>query len=379
MVTLGIDRIREYEPILKGKKIGLITNYSGVDSRLTDDMTVFCESGFPVVKIFTPEHGLYGVMDGAKVGDDIHPKYHVPMISLYGAKLKPDPEDLQELDVLVYDIQDVGMRYYTYIYTLANCMQAADEAGLPLVVLDRPDPLGDTISGNRMDPQFDCFVGAHRLATRYGLTAGELGYYFRQYFGLKLDYKVIPMQGYVPSMKWPQTGQLWNLPSPSIHTFHSVLCYVGGCFFEATNISEGRGTAAPFQVYGAPFVDMDDLVKVLRERIKDPNLAFRTRAFTPFWSKHEGKTCFGVEFIPLSSSLDFMPAALVLMKTLLEMYPNEFEFRSYADVSRLTSLSGDHSVDEYLQGKMSLQELLDLWKEASASFAEEARGCRIYG
>lgn len=379
MVKLGIDRIREYGSILSGKRIGLITNYSGVDSRLTDDMTVFYEAGFPVVKIFTPEHGLYGVMDGARVGDDIHPKYHVPMISLYGAKLKPSKEDLDGLDILVYDIQDVGLRYYTYIYTLANSMQAAAEAGLSLIVLDRPDPLGDEISGNRMDPKFDCFVGAHRLATRYGLTAGELGNYFRRYFGLNLDYQVVPMEGYIPSMKWPQTGQLWNLPSPSIHTFHSALCYVGGCFFEATNISEGRGTAAPFQIYGAPFVDMDKLVKVLRERVQDINLAFRTRAFTPFWSKHEGKTCFGVEFIPLSSSLDFMPTALILMKTLLELYPNEFEFRSYADVSRLTSLSGDHGVDEYLQDKLSMQELLDQWKEASASFAEEVKGCRIYG
>jgi uncharacterized protein YbbC (DUF1343 family) len=318
-------------------------------------------------------------MDGAKVGDDIHPKDHVPMISLYGEKLKPSREDLDGLDILVYDIQDVGLRYYTYIYTLANSMQAAAEAGLSLIVLDRPDPLGDEISGNRMDPKFDCFVGAHRLATRYGLTAGELGNYFRGYFGLNLDYQVIPMEGYIPSMKWPQTGQLWNLPSPSIHTFYSTLCYVGGCFFEATNISEGRGTAAPFQIYGAPFVDMDKLVKVLHERVQDPNLAFRTRAFTPFWSKHEGKTCFGVEFIPLSSSLDFMPTALILMKTLLELYPNEFEFRSYADVSRLTSLSGDHSVDEYLQDKLSLQELLDQWKEDSALFAEEVKGCRIYG
>ena len=124
---------------------------------------------------------------------------------------------------------------------------------------------------------------------------------------------------------------------------------------------------------------MDKLVKVLHERVQDPNLAFRTRAFTPFWSKHEGKTCFGVEFIPLSSSLDFMPTALILMKTLLELYPNEFEFRSYADVSRLTSLSGDHGVDEYLQDKLSMQELLDQWKEASVSFAEEVKGCRIYG
>lgn len=378
MIRLGIDRIREEGSLFQGKRIGLITNYSGVDSALTDDMTVFYEAGYPVVKVFTPEHGLYGAMDGASVGDGIHPKYHVPMISLYGSKLEPSAEDLSGLDLLVYDIQDVGMRYYTYIYTLANCMKAADKAGLGLVVLDRPDPLGDKVSGNRMDPKYDCFVGAHRLATRYGLTAGELGYYFKNYFGLSLDYRVVPMEGYRESMKWPETGQLWNLPSPSIHTFNSALCYVGGCFFEATNISEGRGTAAPFQIYGAPFVDMDHLVKVLRERIQDPNLALRTRAFTPFWSKHQGKTCFGVEFIPLSADLDFMNPALILMKTLLELYPEQFEFRSYADVSRLTSLSGDHTVDDYLKDRISLKELNERWEDESKEFAEEVKGYRLY-
>lgn len=379
MVTLGIDRIHEYGSMLVGKKIGLITNYSGVDSDLTDDMTVFYKAGYPITKVFTPEHGLYGAMDGAKVGDGVHPRYGVPMISLYGAKLKPSPEDLQGLDLLIYDIQDVGLRYYTYIYTLANCMQAADKVGLPFVILDRPNPLGNVISGNRTDPKYDCFVGAHRLATRYGLTVGELGYYFMQFFKLTLDYQVIPMKGYQASMKWPQTGQLWNLPSPSIHTFHSALCYVGGCFFEATNISEGRGTFAPFQVYGAPFVDMDQLVKVLHEKIHDPNLTFRTRAFTPFWSKYEGKTCFGVEFIPLSDNLNFMPTALIMMKTMMELYPNDFEFRSYADVSRLTSLSGDQSVDDYLQGKRMLEDLLDDWQTQSDAFAKEVKGCRIYG
>lgn len=378
MVQLGIDRIGELRSLFAGKKIGLITNYSGVSSQLTDDMTAFTEEGYKVVKLYTPEHGLYGAMDGAKVDSSLHPKFHIPIISLYGQKLQPSEEDLSGVDLLVYDIQDVGMRYYTYIYTMANCMQAAAKHHLPFLVLDRPNPLGNKISGNRMDPQYDCFVGAHRLCLRYGLTAGELGYYFKQYFHLDLEYMVLPMIGYTAFMKWPQTGQLWNIPSPSIHTFQSTLCYVGGCFFEATNISEGRGTAEPFQIYGAPFIDMDDLVKELRHRIQDPHLAFRTRAFTPFWSKHAQETCFGVEFIPLDSELDFLKPALITMKTMKDMYPDQFEFRSYADVSRLTSLSGDTTADQYLSGKMSLEELLDLWDEAAVSFKEETEGMRIY-
>ena len=378
MVLLGIDRLRAFDSLFAGKRIGLITNYSGVDSGLTDDLAVFAGAGYRVAKLFTPEHGLYGAMDGAGVDSGLHPKYHIPMISLYGEKLTPSREDLEGLDLLVYDIQDVGLRYYTYIYTMANCMRAADAAGLPMAVLDRPNPLGCAVSGNRMDPRRDCFVGAHRLCTRYGLTPGELGYYFKRHFCLTLDYRAVPMEGYRAAMKWPETGQLWNLPSPSIHTFNTALCYVGGCFFEATNISEGRGTAEPFQIYGAPFVDMDALAAALRERIHDPNLAFRTRAFTPFWSKHAGQTCFGVEFIPLSEDLDFMPSALILMKTLLEMYPERLEFRAYADVSRLASLSGDDSVDDYLRGRVSLDELLDAWRGQSEEFEEEVAPLRLY-
>lgn len=378
MVKLGIDRIGDYRHVLKGKRIGLITNFSGVDSRLEEDLDVFANAGYSVVRLFTPEHGLYGAMDGEKIGDNIHPKHGIPMISLYGEKRMPAQEDLAGLDILVYDIQDVGLRYYTYIYTLANCMKAADAVGLPVIVLDRPNPLGGEVGGNRMDPGISTFVGNHGLATRYGLTIGELGFYFKNYLGLTLDYSVIPMEGYRKDMRWPQTGQLWNLPSPSIHTFHTALCYYGGCFFEGTNISEGRGTAAPFQIFGAPFIDMDKLADALRDRIRDENLAFRKRAFTPFWSKYAGKTCFGVEFIPLSDRLDFMPSALMTMKTIRDMFPDQFECCSYADVGRLSHLTGDNSVDDYLDDRLTLKELLESWKEQSEAFAEEVKKFRIY-
>ena len=378
MVQLGIDRVQTRPDLFAGRRVGLITNSSGVDSRLMDDMQIFHEAGYRVERLFTPEHGMYGAMDGARVGDCRHPRWGTPMVSLYGEKRQPAPEDLAELDVLVYDIQDVGLRYYTYIYTMANCMRAAAATGLPFVVLDRPNPLGGAVSGNRMDPRWDCFVGAHRLCTRYGLTPGELGGYFHSFFGLGNEYHVVPMERYRAQMRWPETGQLWNLPSPSIHTFQTALCYVGGCFFEATNISEGRGTAAPFQIYGAPFIDMDDLLAALRERVHDPHLAMRTRAFTPFWSKWAGETCFGVEFIPLDARLDFLPTALVFMKTLLEMYPARFEFRSYADVSRLTSLSGDESADAYLRGRVTLEELLASWQDQAEEFARETARFRLY-
>lgn len=379
MVTLGIDRIGDFPSLLKGKKIGLITNYSGVTSNLDDDMTAFTSQGYTVTKLFTPEHGLYGAMDGAAVGNSEHPKFHVPIISLYGNKTEPSEEDLDGVDLLVYDIQDVGLRYYTYIYTLANCMKAADRIQMPFLILDRPDPLGGEAMGSRISQEIHTFVGDHGLTIRYGMTPAELGYYLKDYLHLSLNLMALPMEGYRRSMKWPQTGQLWNLPSPSIHTFQSVLCYYGGCFFEATNISEGRGTAEPFQIYGAPFIDMDKLVSLLKERIRIPYLAFRTRAFTPFWSKHQSKTCFGVEFIPTSDELDFMPAALITMKTIKDLYPDQFELKSYADVSRLTSLSGDQRVEDYLNDRIELRDLMDSWTSEAKAFQKETEKYRIYG
>lgn len=379
MVTLGIDRIGDFPSLLKEKKIGLITNYSGVTSNLDDDMTAFTSQGYTVTKLFTPEHGLYGAMDGAAVGNSEHPKFHVPIISLYGNKTEPSEEDLDGVDLLVYDIQDVGLRYYTYIYTLANCMKAADRIQMPFLILDRPDPLGGEAMGSRISQDIHTFVGDHGLTIRYGMTPAELGYYLTDYLHLSLNLMALPMEGYRRSMKWPQTGQLWNLPSPSIHTFQSVLCYYGGCFFEATNISEGRGTAEPFQIYGAPFIDMDKLVSLLKERIRIPYLAFRTRAFTPFWSKHQSKTCFGVEFIPTSDELDFMPAALITMKTIKDLYPDQFELKSYADVSRLTSLSGDQRVEDYLNDRIELRDLMDSWTSEAKAFQKETEKYRIYG
>lgn len=378
MVTLGIDRIASLDALFAGKRIGLITNYSGVDSTLTTDIRVFNHCGFQVKRLFTPEHGLYGAMDGKAVENSEEPVFHLPIVSLYESKTEPDEEDLADIDLLVYDIQDVGLRYYTYIYTLAGCMKAAAKYQRPLVVLDRPDPLGSTVGGARIEETIHSFVGDYQLPVRYGLTAGELGYYFKDYLKLDLEYMVVPMQHYKRSMKWPQTGQLWNLPSPSIHTFQTLLCYNGGCFFEATNVSEGRGTAEPFQIFGAPFIRMDELSALLKERIHSADVAIRERAFTPFWSKYAGKTCYGVEFIPLTQELDFLPAALITMRTIAELYPEEFELKSYADVSRLEQLTGSRRVEDYLFGKADLAELLESWEQEDARFIEQTRKFQIY-
>ena len=231
--VLGLDRLAEFEPVLKGKRIGLITNYSGVDSRWRSNVEVFTEAGLRVVCIFTPEHGMFGRGAGKPVDNDVFPGYGIPMISLFGEKQRPDAALLQDIDVLVYDIQDVGLRYYTYIYTMTYCMEAAALCGIPFVVLDRPNPLGNrTISGGRLLPEYRSFIGDYGLPVRYGLTCGELGGYFLQYKGISMDYQVIPMKNYTRDMYYCDTGQPWNIPSPALPDLDSTICYCGGCFAE---------------------------------------------------------------------------------------------------------------------------------------------------
>lgn len=382
MIQLGIDRISEYRDIFYGKQIGLITNFSGISSKLREDLDEFEAAGYKVVKLFTPEHGLYGEFDGKAVDSSLHPKYKIPMISLYGEKLAPSAEDLSGVDILVYDTQDVGLRYYTYIYTMVNCMKSACEQGIEFAVLDRPNPLGDKVSGVCIKPEFDSFVGGYGLPIRYGMTPGEIGQYFVDYLGLSLKYTVVRMDGYRDEFIWPQTGQLWNLPSPSIHNFETNICYNGGCFFEATNISEGRGTGRPFQIFGAPFVRLDEFVGELKNRLSLLNLAndisVRPRAFTPFWSKHQGKTCFGVEFLPTSDYADFQLVGLVTMKVFRDLYPEEFSFASYADVSRLSSLVGDEIGERYVAGEVTFAELKECFEDSAAVFEKKTKVYRMY-
>ena len=217
-VKLGIDLHAEFHRF-KGKSVGLITNYSGVDSQLTDNIQVLLNHDVDIQVIFSPEHGIYGVADGQSVVDSIHPEYDIPIKSLYGEKKKPSQEDLENLDCLIYDIQDVGLRYYTFIYTLAYCMESVAKRGIKFYVLDRPNPLGSSVKGSRIEKKYSSFVGDYALPIRYGMTPGELALYFKKEFAIDCDLEVIQMKDYKKDMFFPETGLLWNVPSPAIPTF----------------------------------------------------------------------------------------------------------------------------------------------------------------
>ena len=266
---VGLDRREEWTRLLRGKRIGLITNYSGVDACWRSNVELFLGEGLHLVKLFTPEHGLFGALAGEEVSDTEHEEYHIPVISLYGDRLHPDKEDFEGIDVLVYDIMDVGLRYYTYIYTMTYCMETAASCGLPFVVLDRPNPLGGRIvSGGVMNSRYASFIGDYGLPVRYGLTPGEMGYYYLRWKKIDLDYQVVPLGNYTRDTYFPDTGCLWNIPSPALADYAATVCYAGGCFVGATSLSEGRGSSRPFQMYGAPFVRMGEFCKELERELE---------------------------------------------------------------------------------------------------------------
>lgn len=271
---------------LAGKRVGLIVNHTAlVDTTHLID-AVHAAPNVELVALYGPEHGLRGTADaGEKIDDGIDDRTGVPVYSLYGQNRKPTPEMLAGVDVLVFDIQDIGARFYTYISTMGLAMQAAAEAGIPFIVLDRPNPLGgDYVSGFVLEPDYTSFVGQFSIPVAHGLTVGELARMV-QGEGLlpglgNLQLEVVSMQGWQRAVQWPGTGLPWIKPSPNIPDFETALIYPGACYFEATAASEGRGTETPFSLLGAPWSDGDMLTNLLNERGL-PGVRFETAAFTP--------------------------------------------------------------------------------------------------
>jgi uncharacterized protein YbbC (DUF1343 family) len=290
---------RRFAP-LRGLRVGLVCNPTAVDRRLRHAADVL--SAAPRVRLaalFGPEHGVRGdVQYMAAVGDERDRVTGLPVHSLYGSSpesLRPGRSQLAGLDALVFDVQDVGARYYTYQATMMLCMEAAASARLRFVVLDRPNPIGGReVEGPALRPGYQSFCGMHDLAVRHGMTVGELAALFREERRLDLDLEVVPCEGWRRRRRFPDTGLPWVLPSPNMPTPDAALVYPGMCLLEGTNLSEGRGTTRPFHLLGAPWLDGGQLARDL-EAEGLPGVRFRAAGFTPTWDKHAGRLCHGVE------------------------------------------------------------------------------------
>ncbi|MEN8208387.1 MAG: DUF1343 domain-containing protein [Candidatus Fermentibacteria bacterium] len=330
----GLDRLKR--ELLPGSKIGLLSHYATVNSEYRSTLEVLAAMpGIELSMLFGPQHGFRGETQDNMIEWEgyTHPEYGIPVHSLYGRNRKPDPELLRELDCLVVDLQDVGARYYTYIYTMAYCLRACNEAGVPVIVLDRPNPLGiSIIEGKPLNSEYQSFVGLYPIPVRHGLTPGELALLFARLDSLPRP-EVIRMEGW-DGEGIPEDYQ-WVFPSPNMPTADTASVYPGMCLLEATNLSEGRGTTRPFSVFGAPWINGDEFCSQLNGTVFLEGAVLRPHAFIPTFNKHAGLMCYGAEihvidrseFRPLRAGLGILLESFRYSRTGWIDPPYEYEFR----------------------------------------------------
>jgi uncharacterized protein YbbC (DUF1343 family) len=307
----------------KKKRLGLIVHGASVTRRLEHATAALRRTGFRLAALFAPEHGLSAdLQDQAPVQGVRDRRTGLPVFSLYGKTLSPTPAMLEHIDALVFDLQDIGVRYYTFIWTMALAMKACANAGKPFIVLDRPNPLGgEKLEGNRPDPAFASFVGLLPIPVLHGMTTGELARYFNSTQAWGADLRVIPLAGWKRSMRFDQTGLPWVMPSPNMPTLDTATVYGGMCLLEATNISEGRGTTRPFEIVGAPYIDGDNLAVAMNKK-RLSGVVFRSVRFRPTFNKWAGQLCGGVQLhVTDAEQFNSFLTGLLLVQTVRRLFP----------------------------------------------------------
>lgn len=388
-VRTGLEVLFDDPHLIMGSKIGLVTHQSAVTSDLRHSLDLLHNGrGWKLTELFGPEHGIWGeAQDMDHVADTKDPLTGLTVHSLYGStreKLEPDPEILRRLDVLVIDLQDIGSRYYTFIYTMALCMRAAAPLGVRIVVLDRPNPIdGIHIEGNIRGEGYQSFVGLLPLPVRHGMTAGELARYFNAKFDLGCDLEVVPMEGWKRAMWYGDTDLPWVIPSPNMPTVYTAAVYPGMCLVEGTNLSEGRGTTHPFEFFGAPWLDAFEFARRLN-RLDLPGIRFRPHYFLPTFQKHAGKVCGGVE-LHVTDRRVFEPyrTGLWCVKTARDMDPEKFDWREEpyefeADRLAIDLLAGTDRYRRIVEEGDDLAEWIESWTDDLTRFAADRREFLLY-
>ncbi len=331
-VITGLESLIENPPAyLIGKRLGLLANPASVDYHFIHASTLINER-FPgqLTALFSPQHGFYAEKQDNMIesASFIQPEFNIPVFSLYSETRKPTKQMFDHIDVLLVDIQDVGTRVYTFIYTVSYCLEMAAKLNKQIVILDRPNPIGGTqIEGNLLSTDYASFVGRYPIPMRHGLTIGEVSQYFNDTFNIKADLKIVPMKNWKRTMYWEDTHLAWIVPSPNLPTPKSCLVYPGQVIWEGTNISEGRGTTLPFEQFGAPFLDTKTIQNKAAPLI--PGAVLRCVNFEPTSGKWQGYNCKGFQ-IHVTSQQAFKPyfTSLMLLQLIIAHHPNEFEFKS---------------------------------------------------
>ncbi|MEO7674306.1 MAG: DUF1343 domain-containing protein [Pyrinomonadaceae bacterium] len=375
---LGVESLLDKKiELIRGQRVGLVCNQASVLPDLSHVADVFSErEDFDLTALFGPQHGIRGdVQDNMiETPHTIDERTGVPVYSLYSETREPTEAMLANLDVIVFDMQDVGCRIYTFIYTMANCMRAAKKFGKRVIVCDRPNPInGVQIEGNVTETAFTSFVGQFEIPTRHGMTTGELAKMFNEHFGIGCELEVVAMDGWKRKYYFEQTGLPWILPSPNIPTVDTCVVFPATVHVEGTELSEGRGTTKVFELNGAPFIDPYAWVAELA-KFKFAGVVFRHAFFRPTFQKWANQTCGGLQ-IHVTDREAFTPVivGIAMIKTAYDLYTEHFQWKQSAyeyvfDKNPFDVVSGTDKIRKQIEGGISVKEIEDSWADGLAEF-----------
>jgi len=387
-VQTGLERFLQAPPAeVRGRRIGLLCNPASVDSRLRHASTCMGRhKDLDLRALFSPQHGFFSEKQDNMVesGDGFDTELNIPIFSLYGRTRVPTEAMLEGIDVLVVDLQDVGTRVYTFIYTMAHCMEAAARFDRAVVVLDRPNPIGGTqVEGSCLRPAFSSFVGRYPIPMRHGMTTAELAIMFNEQFGIGCRLSVVPMRGWRRWMYFADTGLCWIAPSPNIPSPETAVVYPGQVIWEGTNVSEGRGTTQPFELFGAPFIEPAAVLARLPDAARS-GAVLRPVAFEPTFHKWKGQRCSGFQLHAVRRK-DFKPCrtSLALLSAVRGCAPGHFEWKpppyeyEYEKMP-VDLIFGDDRIRREIDEGRSFEHLIRGWREQEADFDRDRRPFLLY-
>lgn len=387
-IKLGLEKILDEEiNLLENSRIGLICNQASVNHEFRHAADLFHENPkIQLTTLFGPQHGIRGdVQDNMIETSHAVDKYTgLPVYSLYSETREPSEEMLRNIDVLVFDLQDVGCRVYTFIYTMANAMNACAKYGKKFIVLDRPNPIGGVaVEGNVLEPGHESFVGMYPIPMRHGLTTGELAKLFNSEFSIGCELEVVKMDNWAREDFYDETDAPWVMPSPNMPTVNTSVVFAATVYFEGTQISEGRGTTRPFEIVGAPYIDSREYAEALSS-LELPGVIFRPIEFLPTFQKHAGNGCGGV-FVHVTDRLAFEPvyAGLAMIKTAYDLYPEEFQWKNTAyeyvfDRNPFDVIAGTTKIREMFEQKASWEDLKAFCRTGVEEFSEMRKKYLLY-
>lgn len=378
-MLLGIDNFNKYAHIFEGKRVGLITNPTGIDSN--NEYTIdILNRKTKLVALYSPEHGVRGnIQAGVGMDSYVDEATGITVHSLYGANKKPSKEMMDEIDIMAIDILDAGSRFYTFIYTMTYAMMACAEYGKKFVVFDRPNPArADIVEGNILDIEYRSFIGYYPIVQRHGMTIGEIAKLFNEEYGIGCDLTVVEMVDYKRDMTYRDTKKLWVMPSPNMPTPETTLVYNATCIFEGTNISEGRGTTAPFEIVGAPFIDPNKLADKLNS-YNFKGVYFRPMYFTPTFSKHANVMCGGVQVHALDNRFDnAVKIGWTMLYEIRNMYPNDFMVNKPYKEGAKCMLELNTGCGYIKDNKYNINELFDIIDKDTNTFIKTREKYLLY-